>query len=218
MKKLIIFGDSDFAKLLKWYIDHDDKRDVVAFCVNKQYMKKDIFEGLPIIAFEDIENVYPPEEYDILLGIGYNKINNIRKQVFYACKQKGYNIASYIHSSSLIQTDNLGEGNIILEQTLVEPFATIGDCNLIWCKISIAHDGRIGSFNTIAGMASLCGDVTIKNNCFIGNASVIREHVTVEDYSLIGAATFVGRDVVSYSVVAAPKSIVLEGKRSTDFM
>jgi sugar O-acyltransferase (sialic acid O-acetyltransferase NeuD family) len=218
MKNLIIFGNSEFSKLIKWYIDHDDEREVVAFCSDKQYIKENIFDGTPVVAFEEIEKTYPPEQYEILLGIGYNKMNDIRKQIYYACKQKGYTIASYIHSSSLVQTDDIGEGNIILEQTLVEPFVKIGDCNLIWCKISIAHDDIIGNFNTIAGMASLCGHVKIKNNCFIGNASVIQEHLTVNDYSLIGASALVRRDVEPYSVVAAAKSVVLEGKKSTDYI
>jgi len=218
MKKLIIFGNSDFSKLLKWYIDYDDQRKVVAFCADKEFIKENTFESLPLIAFEEIENIYPPEEYDILLGIGYSKMNEIRKQIYYKCKQKGYKIASYIHSSVLIETDHIGEGNIILEQTLIEPFVRIGDCNLIWYKISIAHNDVIGNFNTIAGMASLCGYVTIKNNCFIGNSSVIREHTTIDDYSLIGASAYVSKDADSYSVVVAPKGIILDGKKSTDFI
>ncbi|MCQ6280002.1 acetyltransferase [Bacillus sp. EB600] len=218
MKKLIIFGNSNFSKLIKWYIDHDDDREVVAFCADQEYIIENVFEGLPVIAFEEIEKMYPPEQYEILIGIGYNKMNDLRKKIYYSCKQKGYTIASYIHSSSLIQTENIGEGNIILEQTLIEPFVKIGNCNLIWYKVSIAHDDIIGNFNTIAGMASLCGHVIIKNNCFVGNASVIRESVIINDYSLIGASAFVGRDVEPFSVVVPQKSVVLEGKKSTDFM
>lgn len=218
MKKLIIFGNSQFSKLIKWYIDHDDDREVAAFCVHKRYITKEQFEGLPVIAFEELEIKYPPSDYEIILGIGYTHMNDIRKKIYHSCKSKGYFIASYIHSTALVQTSTIGEGNIILEHTLMEPFVRIGNGNLIWYKVAIAHDNRIGDFNTIAGKASLCGDVTIKNNCFIGNSSVIKEHLTIEDYSLIGASAFVTNDVLPYSVVVAPKSIILEGRKSTDFI
>lgn len=217
-KNLIIFGNSPFSKLLKWYIEHDDERKIYCFCVDKQYINSDNFDGLPLIDFEGIEKVYPPDLYDILLGIGYTKMNDLRKEIYFRCKNKGYTIATFIHSTALIQTEDIGEGNIILEQTLVAPFVSIGICNLLWYKIAIAHDDKIGDFNTIAGMASLCGDVTIKNNCFLGNSSVIKEHIVVNDYSLIGATAFVSKDTEPYSVITSPKSISLEGKKSTDFI
>lgn len=218
MRNLIIFGNSGLSKLLKWHIDHDDPREVVAFCVEKEYLKGDSFEGLPLIDFESVELQYPPDQFDILLGIGYRKMNDIRKRVFNSCKQKGYTIASFFHSSSLIETSDIGEGNIILEQSLISPFAKLGNGNLIWNNVSIAHDDIIGDFNTISGMAGVAGNVIIKNNCFLGKGCVVSDHLTINDYSLIGAAAFVGRDVPSYSVVAATKGVFLKDKKSTDFL
>ncbi|MDM5359873.1 hypothetical protein [Peribacillus sp. ACCC06369] len=218
MKDLVIFGNSNFSRLLKWYIDHDDERKVVAFCTEKEYLIENRFEGLPVISFENITKKYPPENYDILIGIGYRNMNNIRKRIYYLCKEKGYQIASYFHSSSLIETNDIGEGNIVLEQSLLSPFVSLGICNLIWNNVSIAHDDKIGDFNTISGMSAVAGNVIIKNNCFLGKASVVSDHITINDYSLIGAAAFVGRDIAPYSVVAATKGVVLKGKKSTDYL
>lgn len=218
MKDLIIFGNSNFSKLLKWYIDNDDQRKVVAFSTEKEYITDEYFEGVPVVAFDELQVNYPPEQFDILIGVGYRKMNDIRKRVYYSCKEKGYEIASYFHSSSLIESKDLGEGNIILEQSLVSPFVTLGNCNLIWNNVSIAHDGKIGDFNTISGMAGLAGNVTVKNNCFLGKSCVVSNHLTIHDYSLIGAAAFVGQDIAPYSVVAATKSIILKEKKSTDFL
>ncbi len=218
MKDLIIFGNSDFSRLLKWHIDHDDNRKVIAFCANKEFVTSNSYEGLPLIAFEEIEKTYSPNNYDILLGIGYSKMNEIRKEIYYKFKQKGYKIASYIHSTALVETDNIGEGNIILERTLIEPFVSIGNGNLLWNSISIGHDNVIGNFNTISGLAGSCGYVTIKDNCFIGKGSIIKDHITVNEYSLIGAGAYVAKDVEPYSVIAAPKSSLLKNKISTDFI
>lgn len=218
MKSLVIFGNSNFSKILKWHIDHDDQREVVAFCTEKKYIKEDVFEGLPLIDFNNIESLYPPEDHEILLGIGYRKMNDIRKRVFYSCKEKGYTIASFFHSTSLVESNDIGEGNIVLEQSLISPFVTLGEGNLIWNNVSIAHDDKIGDFNTFSGMAGIAGNVTIGNNCFFGKSCVVSDHLKINDFSLIGASAFVGRDVPAYSVVAARKGVVLEGKKSTDFL
>lgn len=218
MKNLIIYGNSDFSRLLKWYIENDDSRKVVAFCTEKEYLNGDYLEDLPVIDFDMIELLYPPEEFDILLGVGYKKMNDIRKRIYYSCKQKGYKIASYFHSSTLINSEDIGEGNIILEQSLISPFVTIGNCNLIWNNVSIAHDDKIGDFNTISGMAGIAGKVTIKNNCFLGKGCIVSDHLTINDYALIGAGAFVGQNIPQYSVVAATKGVILVGKKSTDFL
>src|SRR5699024_2951479 len=103
------------------------------------------------------------------------------------------------HSTALIQTNNIGEGNIILAKSLLSPFVSIGRGNLIWNKVSIAHDNIIGDFNTISGMVAIAGDVRIKNNCFIGMGSVIRNGIYIDSYSLVGASAYVSADTSPYS-------------------
>lgn len=216
-KYLLLYGNGSFAHLLKWYIDHDDPREIAAVTVEQQYITDPFFEEKKILPFEQIEEFYPPDETEILLGVGYSGMNTVRQKIFESCKEKGYSIAQYVHSSAILNDVHMGEGNIILEDTLVEPFVEIGMGNLIWYRISIAHNVKIGDYNTIAGMASICGFTNIGNNCFIGNACVIRDKIEIADYTLVGAAAYVSKNTEQYSVIAAPKGIVLPGKKSTDF-
>ncbi len=136
-------------------------------------------------------------------------MKDVRKRIFEQCKKKGYTPTQYIHSSVRLCDTQTGEGNIIFENTLLEPFVRIGSGNIIWCKISIAHNCHIGNFNMIAGSASLCGFSEVKNNCFIGNGAVIRDRIKVEDYTLVGATAYVAADTQKFNVVAANKGVVL---------
>ena len=100
LKDIIIFGANDLGRLLKYYLEDDnDKRNVVAFTMNASYITSDTFLGLPVVPFETVENVYSPNEFEILIAIGNSKMNDVRKRVFLECKQKGYTLASYYHSS-----------------------------------------------------------------------------------------------------------------------
>lgn len=201
MKKIILFGNSDFAKLMKWYIETDAKRVIDGVTVDKDYITNPYFEGIPIVPFQEIANYYNNKEYEILIAVGYNRMNTIRKNIFERCKSMGYSVASFIHSSAIISSNAIiGEGTIILEDTLIQPFVNIGCGNIIWHKVAIAHNAVIGNFNTITGMVSLCGYVKIGDNCFIGSNSTIRNNVTISDYTLVGAGSYIFKNTEKYSV------------------
>ena len=215
---LLLYGNGSFAQLLKWYIDHDDPREIEAVTVEKKYITEPYFERIKVLPFEQIQEYYPPEETEILLGVGYNQMNMVRQRIFEECKKKGYSIAQYIHSTAVLCEPQMGEGNIILEDTLVEPFVKIGCGNIIWCKDSIAHNAEIGNYNTLSTMVAVNGFSKTGNNCFLGSGCVIRDKIQIADYTLVGAAAYVSKSTEKYAVVAAPKGIVLPGKKSVDFL
>jgi sugar O-acyltransferase (sialic acid O-acetyltransferase NeuD family) len=218
MKKVIIFGNGDFARRMCYYITTDTDWELCGFTVEAEYLNNATFQGLPLINFDTITDKYPNSEYEIVLGVGYRKMNTIRQRIFLECKQKGYRISQFVHSTSFIQTDNIGEGTIILERVLILPFTSIGVGNLILSGATISHDNSIGDFNLIAAMTSTCGFVTIKNNCFLGNRCMVIDGVTLHDYALVGAGANVKKDMMPYEVMVPARSVTLENKRSTDFI
>ena len=218
MKDIIIFGVTDFGRLMKYYIEKTDKRKVIAYTVNQQYIKDDVFCTLPVVAFEDIEKMYPADTYEILIAIGNSKMNEVRKNVYFACKEKGYTIASYIHPSCSIHSSDIGEGNILLENCLVYPFAKIGNGNLLWDHVLISHDCVVGDFNTFSSYADLCGYVKIGNNGYFGKHCILNDFMEVADYTLVGAAAYAKKNTQPYEVVVPARSVVLENKKSTDLM
>lgn len=218
MKNIVIFGDNDFGRLLKYYIDIDDQREVVAFTVNKEYLKNDEFCEVPVIAFENITEKYPPEQFEIMIAIGNSKMNDVRKKVFLECKEKGYTIASYIHSSCSIHTQDIGEGNILLENCLLYPFSKLGNGNLLWDHVLISHDCVVGDFNTFSSYADLCGYVKIGNNGYFGKHCILNDFMEISDYTLVGAAAYAKGNTKPYDVIVPARSATLEHKKSTDLM
>lgn len=218
MKKIIIFGLSDLGRLLLWYLKKDTNREVVAFTAHREYIDCDKFCGLPVEDFETIESKYSVKNYEILIAIGNRKMNNIRKNIFINSKNKGYSIASYIHSTVSLNSANVGEGNIILENCLLYPYSQIGDGNLLWDNVVINHDCKCGNFNTFAGSTDLNGYVKIGDNCFFGKKSIIKEHIRIADYSLIGAGAFCQVNTSKYDVIVPNLSYKLKNKKSKDLM
>lgn len=218
MKKIIIFGTTDFGRLMKYYIEKEADREVVGFTVNRAYINEAVFMDMPVIPFEDIEKKYLPDEYEILIAIGNSKMNDVRKDVFLKCKEKGYTVASFIHSSCSIHSTDIGEGNILLENCLVYPYAKIGNGNLMWDHVLISHDCVVGDFNTFSSYADLCGYVKIGNNGYFGKHCILNDFMEVADYTLVGAAAYAKKNTKPYDVVVPARSVILEHKKSIDIM
>lgn len=216
---VVIFGNNDFARLIKYYLETDGNKKVLGFTVDKKEIKTDTFCGLPVVPFEEVESIFKPEKVEIILAIGYSKMNTIRTMKYNECKGKGYQIGNFIHSSCLVNENvEIGEGNIFLERCLIQPFVNIGNCNLFWDHVVVSHDCTIGDFNTLAGSTGLCGYVTITNNVFLGKHCVVNDHSNISSFTLVGSNAVVKKDTKPYSVIVPAKSIVLSDKNSMDLI
>jgi sugar O-acyltransferase (sialic acid O-acetyltransferase NeuD family) len=218
MKKTIIFGVTKFAEMLRFYIDTETINKVAGFTVDRQYIGGSCFNSnIPIVAFDEIEKFFPKDEYKILPVIGYNGMNQTREKVFNKIKKKGYEIDSFIHPTAYVATNCImGEGNIILENTTIQPFVTIGSGNVFWSNCNISHHTKIGDYNFFAPVSALAGNVEVTHHCFLGSNCTIRNSVKVLPYTLVSAGAYVSGNTQEYSVIVPVKSIILKDKLSVD--
>ncbi len=63
MAKVVIFGNTKTAELALYYLQHDSDHEVVAFTVERDYIKEPTFHGLPLVPFETVEEIYSPKEF-----------------------------------------------------------------------------------------------------------------------------------------------------------
>lgn len=155
MDKVVIFGIGDNAELAKYYFENDSKYEVVAFTVDKEYETNELFHGLPVVSFENLEEYYSPEEVMLFIAIGYTNMNEIREIKYLDGKKRGYKFANYLSSRANILTDKIGENNFILEDNTIQPYVEIGNNNVFWSGSHIGHHGKIGNNCFITGSLSI---------------------------------------------------------------
>jgi len=190
-EKIIIYGKGDLAKLMLYYFHSDSFYEVVAFCVDDSFLDAESFCNLPLVSINKIKELYHPKKFKSFVAVGYSNMRN-RVFMFDKIKSLGYECVNYISSKSLIDKSlSLGENNIILQGTIIEPFVTIRDNNIIWTSCVICHNTTIGSHNFIASQSLIGGFSVIKDNCFLGFNSTILQNVTIEDETLVGAKSLV---------------------------
>ncbi len=217
MKKAIIFGTGVFPQVLYYYLNVVNPIYIYGFTAERRFCKSDNYLNLPLVAFETVEKYFPPDEYGIYICLGYTNMNAERERIFKTALEKGYEILSYRHPTSVINAQSIGMGNIFFENTIAGPFSEIGDGNIFKAGSHIAHHTTVGNFNFFAVSCSIAGKVKIGNNCFFGNNCAIKNELKISDFTLIGAGCYVNKDTEPYGVYVPARSVYLKDKKSTDF-
>lgn len=78
----------------------------------------------------------------------------------------------------------------------------IGNNNLIMPYSHIAHNCRIGSRVTIANSCQLAGYVEVQDYAVLGGMTGIHQHVRVGAYAMLGACSYLAKDLPPYMLGA----------------
>lgn len=211
MKKMIICGCTIFSRHLCYTMEKDANIVTAAYCVSSEYMKEKEFDGRPVVLFENLNQIFGENNFQVLITVGYSTMNEGRKKLFHRCDELGYEIASFVESRATVDTERIGRGNIIIGDSCLQPFSQIGDGNLL-CDALIGHGSSIGNFNYFAPRCTIAGCAKVGNNCFVGINACVGNYVAVGDYSLIGAGVTLTQSIEGNSVVGAPKMRVKRGR------
>ncbi|WP_018249184.1 acetyltransferase [Orenia marismortui] len=211
MAKVIIFGIGQIAELAHFYLKNDSEHEVVAFTVDKEYMKEDKFHQLPVIEYEKVVDQYPPDEYKMFIPISYKKVNMIRTEKYKDAKKKGYGFISYISSKATCYASSIGENCFVLEDNVIQPFTKIGDNCILWSGNHIGHHTTIEDNCFLASHVVVSGSVTVGEYTFIGVNVTIRDNVTIGKENVIGASAIILKntdDMAVFSPKGTEKSKV----------
>ena len=213
MKKLIIFGTGDIAKLAHYYFSCDSEYEVTGFTVDKEYMTADVFLGLPVVDFEEIVDRCPPATHKVFIALSYAKMNRVRAQKYFKAKEMGYELATYVSSRCTFLTDKpVGDNCFILEDNTIQPFVEIGNNVTLWSGNHIGHDSVIENHCFLASHIVVSGNVRIDQYCFIGVNATLRNSITIARETLVGAGAIIMKDTVEKGVYVPEKTELLNTK------
>lgn len=194
MKKVVIFGGGDQARVACVCLSKDSPYEVVAFTAHNAQPSQKLL-GLPLVPFERIEEIYPPEQFALFIAIGFARVNQTRADIYRECKRKGYELISYVSTKSIYWGEGqIGENCFILENCSVHPFVTIGNNVVVGSGTIIGHDVNIGDHCFISPGVVIAGAVTIGSYCFIGANATLRNAITVAPECIIGAGAIILED------------------------
>lgn len=220
MAKVVIFGVQDFAELAHYYLVNDSVHEPVAFCVNKAWLPENpLFKGLPVVAFEEVETVYPPAEFCFFAPMAPKKMNTVREEIYAAIKAKGYIMISYVSSKATVLNEGaIGDNCFILEDNTIQPFTIIGNNVVLWSGNHIGHHGSIGDHVQFTSHVVMSGHCHIGNNCFLGVNATLRDGISLAEGTLVAMAASITKNTEAWSVYVGNPGKRLEGKDSRSML
>ena len=213
--KVLIIGANNYAVELLREIEQETPLRIEAFATYKDFKTIDSLDGIPVVAFEDIRQLYPNDNISVVVAIGYTKMNAIREKVYRDCRQQGFRICGYISPRANIYSNNIGEGTIVRTGAHIGVNVTLGDGCIVNQGVTLTHDIKAGDF-CFFGACSVFGGVTnIGSHCFFGLNCTIKNRLEIADRTLIGAGSVMLQDSEPEGVYVGNPARKLD-KKSTD--
>jgi sugar O-acyltransferase (sialic acid O-acetyltransferase NeuD family) len=199
---LVLIGDGAFAEIAYEYFQRDSSYEVVAFAVERAYLRRDRLYALPVVACEDLPTLYPAASHDFYAALVYTQGNALRRRLYLATKALGYRPASFVSPHAFVWANaRLGEHCFVFENNVVQPFVTIGDNVVLWSGNHVGHHSSVGSHCFLSSHVVVSGFCRLGESCFLGVNSTLADNVSVGDNCLIGAGALVLGDVAADSRV-----------------
>ena len=212
MKPVVIFGASQFADVVHYYLTHDGGMSVAAFAVDPEYVVESTLNGLPVVPFTELERDFPPERHSMFIAVGpellqsllgRDEINRARADRFEAAQRKGYEMVSYISSKATVSDDLVyGPNTFVTERSWLMPRVRLGKNVSIWGG-NVGHHCTVGDHVMISA-ATLAGGVEVGEQTFIGVNASVRERVRVGKRNIIGSGAVILLDTEEDRVHSVP--------------
>ncbi len=204
MANVVVFGTGQWADLAHFYLTHDSPHEVAAFTLDRNYLQEAEHRGLPVVAFDEVEEQYPPDAYEMFIPISFKRMNHLRAEKFGAAKEKGYRLVSYVSSKATTWPGfECGENCFIFEDNTVQPFVEIGDDVVLWSGNHIGHHTVIKDHVMVTSHVVISGACTVEPYCFFGVNSTVRDETVVARETLVGAGAVILRDTKEFEIYKA---------------
>lgn len=194
-RPVVIFGTWMSASLARYCLAHDSAMKVAAFTVDAAYVQAREHEGLPLVAFEELESRYPPQDCRLLIPMGYQGVNGIRRARYESARARGYAFASYVSSRASVWPGfTAGDNVLVYEHAIVQPFARVGSNCIVRAGANVSHHVELADHVFVAPQAVIGGAARVGEQAFIGLGAIVRDRIAIAPRSFIGAGAVVVAD------------------------
>lgn len=217
-KKLLIIGDSAFAEVAYELFSHDSAYEVLGFAVESAFLKKRELFGLPVVALEEAEKHFAPDQVDFYAALVYSQLNRLRTRLYKQAKSKGYRPASYVSTRAFVWRNvAIGEHVFIFEDNTVQPFVKIGSNVVLWSGNHIGHHSVVRDNVFIASQVVVSGFCDVGENCFMGVNATVANNVSIGRDCLIGAGANILKDTEPGKIYGATMTSPHERKTAREY-
>ena len=141
------------------------------------------------------------DKAEFIITVGFIKSPAIRMRLYDKIREAGGKLATIVASTAHVSRyASLGEGTVVMHQTVVNAGAKIGENCIINTFCNIEHDAVIGDQCHISTGTMVNGDCKVAKMCFIGSQSVLANGISICDDVIVGAESFVIKNLSEHGI------------------
>lgn len=207
-KELIIIGIGETAEIAYEYFTYDSPYEVIGFSVNREYIIKPEFLGMPVYDFESLEKYKSPEKHEVFVAISHSKLNRARAKIYYQAKAKGFKCANYISSRAFVwKSVILGDNVFIFENNVLQHNVQLGNNITLWSGNHIGHRTVINDHVFISSHCVIAGFCEIGQYCFLGVNSTCNDKIRIAKDNIVGSGALIWRNTEIAKVMIGSPAI-----------
>lgn len=193
---IVIVGAGEQAQIAYEYFTRDSPQTVAGFAVEGAYLDTRELYGLPVVALEEIEAHFPPEQTAAFVAISSTKLNRIRTRLYEEVKGRGYSFATYVSSKAFVWHNvEIGENTMIFENNVLQHRVRIGANAVLWSGNHVGHQTQIEDHCFISSHVVISGFCTVGRSSFMGVNSCVGDYLTIGEDCVVGAGAVVVRNL-----------------------
>jgi sugar O-acyltransferase (sialic acid O-acetyltransferase NeuD family) len=166
---------------------------LVGFVDNAHAVMGTDFFGSSILGGFEVIKTFDPEQVLLINTIAGSIDKRVETTAYFL--SLGYKFTNIIHPRVNTKYVEMGTGNLIYENALIQPFVAMGDHCVISSNAGVAHETWIGDYCFIGPASYICGKVRIEQRTFIGAGAKVLPRLTIGKGAHIGACSLVNKSV-----------------------
>lgn len=132
-----------------------------------------------------------------------------RTQLLYDLNIPLEKFTNFVHPSVMLaKTAQIGVGNVLLCNVVVNCNAIIGNFNTVNSGTLLEHDIKIGNNNYFAGHVCVGSGLEIGNENFFGLNTSIRNGIIIGDNNIVGMSSNITKDVNNNNVLYGNPAVI----------
>ena len=208
---LVIVGTGAIADVIADYFERESEYNVLGFATDREFVGDGIFRGKPVVAFDEVEFIYPPNNCKMFIAIGYTQLNHLKARFYKQAKEKGYELITYVSQHAYIHHNvKLGDNCFIFEDNVIQYDVKIGNNVMLWSGNHIGHGTVLRDHVYVASHVVISGFCDIGEYTFIGVNATFADKIKVGSNCLIGMGAIVSRDIEDMTACVPAQSTTFE--------
>ncbi|WP_210442910.1 acetyltransferase [Vibrio crassostreae] len=184
-------------------------RDILAVLSPEDVSQRSVFKGIATLEKDEDILRFDKEKVLLVNGIGMMPKSGFKQKINEYFLSLGYQFETIIADSAFVSPfSKIETGAQILPMAIIQTGATVGRHSIINTGALVEHDCRIGAYSHVAPKATLCGQVTTKENAYVGAGSTVIQGLSIDSGAIVGAGAILTKSLEENAIAYPARAII----------